>query len=239
MLINGIEIDLAKLEKPLLLVSEDEELLFLRLIQPTLEHELIQCQLALSTRKSISLVRDFWLALYKGQDQLYINSGHALLYPIRLIIFELVTQAEYFKRLSKNSFGDECLSLIYAVVLVQFVLRWIKERFSNNKGVNEALKLLYRTTDDNVDDQNTPSREQSIGQAIAVKAIRFEVRENAQEFASLLYQTYNFLHYLHDVEKEKEQKETTQLSSMRDVEEDIMNRFYNKRYTTIKATFTR
>ena len=31
MLINGIEIDLAKLEKPLLLVSEDEEFLFLRL----------------------------------------------------------------------------------------------------------------------------------------------------------------------------------------------------------------
>ncbi|MGE7950041.1 hypothetical protein [Lysinibacillus sp. NPDC093688] len=237
MLINGIEIDLAKLEKPLLLVSEDEEFLFLQLIQPTLEHELIQYQLALSTRKSISLVRDFWSALYKGQEKLYINSGHALLYPIRLIIFELVTQAEYFKRLSKKSFGDECLSLIYAIVLVQFVLRWIKERFSDNKEVNEALKLLYRTTDDTVDDQTSPSREQSIGQAIAVKAIRFEVRENSQEFASLLYQTYNFLHYLHDIEKEKEQKETTKLSSVRNVE-DILNRFYNKRYTTNNATFT-
>ncbi|MEB2299935.1 hypothetical protein LAV72_09910 [Lysinibacillus xylanilyticus] len=237
MLINGIEIDLAKLEKPLLLVSEDEEFLFLRLIQPTLEHELIQYQLALSTRKSISLVRDFWLALYKGQEKLYINSGHALLYPIRLIIFELVTQAEYFKRLSKKSFGDECLSLIYAIALVQFVLRWIKERFSDNKEVNEALKLLYRTTDDTLDDPTSPSREQSIGQAIAVKAIRFEVRENSQEFASLLYQTYNFLHYLHDIEKEKEQKETTKLSSMRNVE-DILNRFYNKRYTTNNATFT-
>jgi len=237
MLINGIEIDLSKLEKPLLLVSEDEEFLFLRLIQPTLEHELIQCQLALSTRKSISLVRDFWLALYKGQEKLYINCEHSLLYPIRSIVFELVTQAEYFKRLSKQSFGDECLSLFYAVVLVQFVLRWIKERFSDNKEVNEALKLLYRTTDDAVDDQTTPSREQSIGQAIAVKAIRFEVRENSQEFASLLHQTYNFLHYLHDVEKEKGQKETTKLASMKNVE-DILNRFYNKRYTTNNATFT-
>ncbi|MEY9975388.1 hypothetical protein [Lysinibacillus sp. RC79] len=237
MLINGIEIDLAKLEKPLLLVSEDEELLFRQLIQPTLEHELIQCQLALSTRKSISLVRDFWLAMYKDREKLYINSGHALLYPIRFIIFELVTQADYFKRLSKKSFGDESLSLIYAVVLLQFVLRWIKERFSDNKEVYEALKLLYRTTDDHVDDQTSPSREQSIGQAIAVKAIRSEVRENAQEFASLLYQTHNFLHYLHDIEKEKEEKETTKLPSMRNVE-DTLNQFYNKRYTTNKATFT-
>jgi len=41
MLINGIEIDLAKLEKPLLLVSESEELLFRQLIQETLEVYLI------------------------------------------------------------------------------------------------------------------------------------------------------------------------------------------------------
>ncbi|KOS60979.1 hypothetical protein FJQ98_20010 [Lysinibacillus agricola] len=238
MLINGIEIDLVNLEKPLLLGSEDEELLFLRLIQPTLENELIQCQLALSTRKSISLVRDFWLAMYKDREKLYINSGHALLYPIRLIIFEQVTQAEYFKRLSKKSFGDERLSLIYAVVLLQFVLQWIKERFSDNKEVYEALKLLYRTTDDNVDDdQTSPSREQSIGQAVAVKAIRFEVRENSQEFASLLYQTYNFINYLHDKENEKEEKETNKLPSLRNVE-DTLNLFYNKRYTTNKVTFT-
>ncbi|MGE7673900.1 hypothetical protein ACQKMV_10020 [Lysinibacillus sp. NPDC094403] len=234
MLINGIEIDLTKLEKPLLLVSEDEELLFLQLLQPILEHEHIQCQLALSTRKSISLVRDFWLAMYKDREKLYINSGHALLYPIRLIIFEVVTQAEYFKRLSKKSFGDECLSLIYAIVLLQFVLRWIKERFSDNEEVYEGLKLLYRTTDDSVDDQSSPSREQSIGQAIAVKAIRFEVRENSQEFASLLYQTYNFLH---DIENGEEEKETTRLPSMRNVG-DTLNLFYDKCYTTNEVTVT-
>lgn len=54
MLINGTEINLANLEKPLLLMNEDEELLFQRLILPTIQYELIQCQLALSTRKSIS-----------------------------------------------------------------------------------------------------------------------------------------------------------------------------------------
>ncbi|SKC02925.1 hypothetical protein SAMN06295926_11832 [Lysinibacillus sp. AC-3] len=96
----------------------------------------------------------------------------------------------------------------------------------------ETLKLLYRTTDENAEDQLSPSREQSIGQAIAVKAIRFEVRENSQEFASLLYQTYNFLHYLHE-----EQKETTKLSAIRNMEE-ILNRYYNNRYTTNKETFT-
>ncbi|MFJ8516323.1 hypothetical protein [Lysinibacillus xylanilyticus] len=234
MLINGIEIDLAKLEKPLLLVKEDEELLFRQLIQSTLEHELIQCQLALSTRKTISLVKDFWLAMYKDREKLYINSEHALLYPIRLIIFELVTQDDYFKRLSKKSFGDEWLSLIYAVVLLQFVLQWIKERFSDNQEVYEALILLYINSDDNVDDQTSPSREQSIGQAIAVKAIRSEVRENSQEFASLLYQTYNFLHYLHDIEEEKE---TNKLPSIKNVD-DTLNRFYKKRYTTNKSTTT-
>ncbi|MGE7912813.1 hypothetical protein [Lysinibacillus xylanilyticus] len=238
MLINGIEIDLSNLEKPLLLVSEDEELLFQRLIQSTLEQGSIQCQLALSTRKSISIVRDFWLAMYKDQEKLYINSGHALLYPIRLIIFELVTQVEYFKRLSKKAFEDEWLSLIYAVVLLQFVLKWIKERFSDNKEVYEALKVLYRATDEYVDDdQTSPSRERSIGQAIAVKAIRFEVRENSEEFASLLNQTYNFVNYLYDKENETDEKETTKLPSMLN-EEETLNLFYSKRYTTIKATFT-
>jgi len=237
-LINGNDIDLSNLEKPLLLVSEDEELLFQRLIQSTLEQGSIQCQLALSTRKSISIVRDFWLAMYKDQEKLYINSGHALLYPIRLIIFELVTQVEYFKRLSKKAFKDEWLSLIYAVVLLQFVLQWIKERFSDNKEVYEALKVLYRATDDNVDDdQTSPSRERSIGQAIAVKAIRFEVRENSEEFASLLNQTYNFVNYLYDKENETDEKETTKLPSMRN-EEETLNLFYSKRYTTNKATFT-
>lgn len=74
MIVNGIEIDLANLEKPLLLISEEDEYLFQRLIHPTIEHELIQCQLALSTRKSISLVKDIWLALYRDRDKLYINS---------------------------------------------------------------------------------------------------------------------------------------------------------------------
>ena len=101
MIVNGIEIDLANLEKPLLLVSEEDELLFQQLIQPTIEQELIQCQLALSTRKSISLVKDIWLAMYRDREKLYINSGHAMLYPIRLILFELVTQAEYFNAWQK------------------------------------------------------------------------------------------------------------------------------------------
>jgi len=238
MFINGTEIDLTNLEKPLLLVNEDEELLFQRLIQPTLEYELIQCQLALSTRKSISLVKDFWLALYKGREKLYINSGHAMLYPIRLILFELVTQAEHFKRLAKKSLGDECLSFIYAVVLLQFILQWLKDRFQNNNEVYEAMKLLYRATDDYLDDEQVPiSREHLIAQAIAVKAIRYEVKENAQEFASLLYQTYNFLNHLHDKVKEKEEDETNSLPSMRNVA-DILNLFYSERYTTDNPSFT-
>ncbi len=238
MFINGTELDLTNLEKPLLLVNEDEELLFQRLIQPTLEYELIQCQLALSTRKSISLVKDFWLALYKGREKLYINSGHAMLYPIRLILFELVTQAEHFKRLAKKSLGDECLSFIYAVVLLQFILQWLKDRFKNNNEVYEAMKLLYRATDDYLDDEQVPiSREHLIAQAIAVKAIRYEVKENAQEFASLLYQTYNFLNHLHDKVKEKEEDETNSLPSMRNVA-DILNLFYSERYTTDNPSFT-
>ncbi|MFJ7734324.1 hypothetical protein ACIQXF_20955 [Lysinibacillus sp. NPDC097231] len=236
MLVYGIEIDLTNLEKPLLLVTEDEELLFQRLIQPTLENELIQCQLALSTRKSISLVRDLWLSMYKDREKLYINSGDAMLYPIRLILFELMTQAEYFKRLAKKSLGDECLSLIYAVLLLQFVLQWIKERFSENREVYEALKLLYRATEEYLDDeQTTLSREQSIAQAIAVKAIRFEVRENSQEFASLLYQTNNLINYLHD--KVNEGGETNILPSLKDVAE-LLNLFYSERYTTNNASFT-
>jgi len=135
MIVNGIEIDIANLEKPLLLVSEEEELLFQRLLQPTIEHQLIQCQLALSTRKSISLVKDIWLAMYRDRENLYINSGHAMLYPIRLILFELVTQAKYFQRLAKKSRGDECLSFMYAVILLQFVLQWLKERFRDNQEV--------------------------------------------------------------------------------------------------------
>jgi len=238
MLINGTEIDLANLEKPLLLINEDEEILFQRLILPTLQYELIQCQLALSTRKSISLVRDFWLALYKDREQLYINSGHATLYPIRLILYELVTKAEHFKRLSKKSLGDECLSLIYAVVLLQFILQWLKDRFQNNMEVYEAMKLLYRVTEDDLDDEQVPiAREHLIAQAIAVKAIRYEVKENAQEFASLLYQTYNFLNYLHDKVKEQEGNETNSLPSMRNVA-DSLNLFYSERYTTDNPSFT-
>lgn len=148
MIVNGIKLDLANLEKPLLLVSEEDEHLFQRLIQPTIEKELIQCQLALSTRKSISLVKDIWLAMYRDREKLYINSGHAMLYPIRLILFELVTQAESFQRLAKKSRGDACLSLIYAVILIQFVLQWLKDRFSGNQEVYGALKRLYRVTDD-------------------------------------------------------------------------------------------
>lgn len=199
MLVNGIEIDVANLEKPLLLVSEEDELLFQRLLQPTIEHQLIQCQLALSTRKSISLVKDIWLAMYRDREKLYVNSGHAMLYPVRLILFELVTQAEYFQRLAKKSRGDECLSFMYAVILLQFVLQWLKERFRDNQEVYSTLRLLYRVSDDEVrQEQCFETREQKVAQAVAVKAIRFEVREHTQEFTSLLYQSYKLIAFLHN-----------------------------------------
>ncbi|MEQ6049603.1 hypothetical protein U2I53_11195 [Lysinibacillus capsici] len=237
MIVNGIEIDLANLEKPLLLVSEEDELLFLQLIQPTIEQELIQCQLALSTRKSISLVKDIWLAMYRDREKLYINSGHAMLYPIRLILFELVTQAEYFQRLAKKSRGDECLSLIYAVILLQFVLQWLKDRFSGNKEVYGALKRLYRVSDDELSKEPSyETREQKIAQAIAVKAIRFEVRENNQEFASLLYQSYNLIVFLHSKANEGDVKESI-LPSLRHLAEPL-NLFYQERYTTNNPSFT-
>jgi len=237
MIVNGIEIDLANLEKPLLLVSEEDELLFLQLIQPTIEQELIQCQLALSTRKSISLVKDIWLAMYRDREKLYVNSGHAMLYPIRLILFELVTQAEYFQRLAKKSRGDECLSLIYAVILLQFVLQWLKDRFSGNKEVYGALKRLYRVSDDELSKEpSCETREQKIAQAIAVKAIRFEVRENNQEFASLLYQSYNLIVFLHSKEKEGDVEESI-LPSLRHLAEPL-NLFYQERYTTNNPSFT-
>ncbi|WP_036130390.1 hypothetical protein [Lysinibacillus sphaericus] len=235
MLVNGIEIDLFDLEKPLLLVSKEDELLFNQLIKPTLEQGLIQCQLALSTRKSISLVRDIWLAMYKDLEKLFINSGHAMLYPIRLILFELVTQEEHFKRLAAKSRENECLSLIYAVIFLQFVMQWLKERFSDNQAVYDALKFLYRTTDDNADDDQTSiTREQAVAQAIAVKSIRLEVQNNNQEFASLLFQTYNFVNYLHE---KVDAKEMTTLPSMRNVAETL-NLFYSNRYTNNKAGFT-
>ncbi len=237
MIVNGIEIDLANLEKPLLLISEEDEHLFQRLIHPTIEHELIQCQLALSTRKSISLVKDIWLALYRDRDKLYVNSGHAMLFPIRLILFELVTQAEYFQRLAKKSRDDECLSLIYAVILLQFVLQWLKDRFSNNQEVYSALKLLYRVSDDEVrDEEFFETREQKIAEAVAVKAIRFEVRENNQEFASLLYQSYNLIVFLHRKANEEDGEESI-LPSLRHIAEPL-KQFYKERYTTINPSFT-
>lgn len=237
MIVNRIELDLANLEKPLLLVSEEDEHLFQRLIQPTIEKELIQCQLALSTRKSISLVKDIWLAMYRDREKLYINSGHAMLYPIRLILFELVTQAESFQRLAKKSRGDACLSLIYAVILIQFVLQWLKDRFSGNQEVYGALKRLYRVTDDELNiEPSYETREQKIAQAIAVKAIRFEVRENNQEFASVLYQSYNLIVFLHSKVNEEDGKESL-LSSLRHVAEPL-NLFYKERYTANNQSFT-
>ncbi|WP_155591718.1 hypothetical protein [Lysinibacillus cavernae] len=236
MIINGIEIDLVNLEKPLLLVSEEDELLFQRLIQPTIEHKLIQCQLALSTRKSISLVKDIWLAMYRDREQLYINSDHAMLYPIRLILFELVTQAEYFQRLAKKSRGDECLSLIYAVILLQFVLQWLKDRFSDNQEVYGALKLLYRVTDDELSERTSETREQKIAQAVAVKAIRFEVRENSQDFASLLYQSYNLIVFLHSKECGESEKKSI-LPLLRNLSESF-NHFYKERYISNNPSFT-
>lgn len=237
MIVNGIEIDIANLEKPLLLVSEEEELLFQRLLQPTIEHQLIQCQLALSTRKSISLVKDIWLAMYRDRENLYINSGHAMLYPIRLILFELVTQAKYFQRLAKKSRGDECLSFMYAVILLQFVLQWLKERFRDNQEVYSTLRLLYRVSDDEVRQEPCfETREQKVAQAVAVKAIRFEVREHTQEFTSLLSQSYKLIAFLHS-KLHDEDGEATILPSLRNIAETL-NQFYKERYTTNNPNFT-
>ncbi|KOY81020.1 hypothetical protein I6G82_04155 [Lysinibacillus macroides] len=237
MFVNGIEIDIANLEKPLLLVSEEDELLFQRLLQPTIEHQLIQCQLALSTRKSISLVKDVWLAMYRDRENLYINSGHAMLYPIRLILFELVTQAEYFQRLAKKSRGDECLSFMYAVILLQFVLQWLKERFRDNREVYSTLRLLYRVSDDEVRQEPCfETREQKVAQAVAVKAIRFEVREHTQEFTSLLSQSYKLIAFLHSKLRD-EGGEAAILPSLRNIAETL-NRFYKDRYTTHNPSFT-
>lgn len=238
MLLKGVKINIARLEEPLLLISDEDILLFQQLMKPILDFQLVECHFALSTKKSISLIRDIWLAMYKDRDKLFINSEHAMLYPIRLLLFELVSEEEYFKRLAKKSRDDECLSLLYAIIYLQFVLQWLEERFRGNKQICTYMKVLFPTTeDDKEDDYLTISREKTVAQALIVKAIRFEVQNNMQEFSSLLFQTYNSIEYLHEKMKNKNDIGTRVLPSMRNVA-DILNTFYSQRYTTNKADFT-
>lgn len=63
------------------------------------------------------------------------------------------------------------------------------------------------------------------------------MQNNRQEFTSLLFQTYNFVIYLHEKVSAKESKNRTTLPSMCNVAETL-NLFYSQRYTTDKADFS-
>ncbi|MFJ7950045.1 hypothetical protein ACIQZG_00795 [Lysinibacillus sp. NPDC096418] len=235
MFVNRININLKQLEEPLLIINDQDVLLFQQLIQPVVEFKLVECRLALSSRKSISLVRDIWLSLYKDSDKLIINSEHAMLYPIRLILFELVLKGDHFKRLADKSRGDECLSLLYAIIYMQFVIKWLKEKFQDNEQICDSMKILFPAEENYRGEDNhlTISREKTIAQALIVKSIRLEVQNNPQEFSSLLFQTYNLIEYLHEEASIKSGVKTTALPSMRNVAE-VLNTFYEKRYVTNK-----
>lgn len=195
MLLNRVKINLNQLEGPLLLVSDEDILLFEQLIQPIVEFKLVECQLALSTRKSISTIRDIWLALYKDSEKIFINTEQAMLYPIRLVLFELVSTEEYFKRLAEKSRGDECLSLLYAIIYLQFVMQWLNEKFQGQQQICDSMKVVFAPTDERrpEDDHLTISKDKKLAQAVITKAIRFEVQNNQQEFSSLLFQTYSLI----------------------------------------------
>lgn len=237
MLLNRVDINLNHLEKPLLLISEEDVLLFQQLIQPVIEFKLVECELALSTRNSISLIRDIWLALYKDSQKIFINSEQAMLYPIRLILFELVSKDEYFKRLAQKSRGDERLSLQYAIIYLQFMLQWVNEKFQDRQQIYDSARVVFLPTDAQrpEDTHLTISKEKKLAQAVIVKAIRFEVQNNQQEFSSLLFQTYNLIEYLHDKASCENEVNTRTLPSMRNVAETL-NTFYSKRYIANKTT---
>ncbi|MFJ7737859.1 hypothetical protein ACIQ2D_16215 [Lysinibacillus sp. NPDC097287] len=235
MLLHKDKVNLKQLEEPLLIISDEDILLFQQLMFPVLKFELVECKLALSTRKSISLIRDIWLALFKGSDTLIINSEQAMLYPIRLVLFEFVSKEEYFKHLAEKARGDKCLSLLYAIIYIQFVLQWLKEKFQGNGQICESSKMLLPQAGGNKKEDNylTISREITVAQAIIVKSIRFEVQNNRQEFSSLLFQTYNLIEYLHE-EASCKSADTRTLPSMRHVAEDL-DTFYKKRYVANKT----
>ncbi len=75
-----------------------------------------------------------------------------------------------------------------------------------------------------------------MAQAVAVKAIRFEVREHTQEFTSLLSQSYKLIAFLHS-KLHDEDGEATILPSLRNIAETL-NQFYKERYTTNNPSFT-
>lgn len=231
MLLNRVDINLNYLEEPLLLISDEDVFLFQQLIQPVIEFKLVECQLALSTRKSVSTIRDIWLALYKDNQKIYVNTEQAMLYPIRLILFELVSKEEYFKRLAEKSRGDECLSLLYAIIYLQFVMQWLNERFRGQQQICDSMKVVFVPTDEQQPEDNhlTISKEKKLAQALIVKSIRFEVQKNQQEFSSLLFQTYNLIEYLHGKASGESELNTRTLPSMCDVAE-LLNTYYSKRY---------
>lgn len=237
MLLNRVTINLNDLEEPLLLISNEDVLLFQQLMQPVIEFKLVECQLALSTRKSISTIRDIWLALYKDSQTIVINNEQAMLYPIRLLLFELVSKEEYFKREAEKSRGDECLSLLYAIIYMQFVMQWIKEKFQGQQQICDSMKVVFAPTYEQRPEDNhlTISKEKKLAQAVIVKSIRFEVQNNQQEFSSLLFQTYNLIEYLHEKACCKSEVNTRKLPSMRNVAE-LLNTFYSKRYMANKTT---
>ncbi|GLC88492.1 hypothetical protein [Lysinibacillus piscis] len=191
MSINDIEISLTNLEKPLLLISEEDEQLFQTLLQEVLTYKQWPL-LALSTKASTSLVKDIWCALYR--ENVFINNEYAMFYPIRFILFELVMQEESIRHLAKKSLDHEYLSFIYAVIYTQLILHWLKERLSMDREVYEAVKLLYYSVEKENDEESEElSREFTIAQAIAVKAIRVEVQQNVRQFANQMRHAYELV----------------------------------------------
>lgn len=222
-----------KIDYGLIIMKQSEADTFAYYFEKALSSDLSKLEKTFSSLHTVSIVRDFWLVLYKGREKLVYNDEMAMIHPIRNILLQDVMADQHFKKLETVTYQDACKSLICAIIVTQFVLAWTQDTLRKD---GEAHDNFIRVSNIHVDEFQRHLAERShdltplprdilLAQTSVVKLLRSEYTHNPHEFSSVLFQAYNGINYI-GIESIFEDNQQEVLAGLR----EVLKAFYDKRY---------
>lgn len=209
--------DVQREDIDLVIASREDNILFSSYLNWALNGELQQCERAVGSVHAIALMRDIWLSLYYGQNQVLVNEKNAMMYSIRHVIYMIFLEQKSVQNMMKQTEGNAEQSFLQALFIIQYGDLWVTKTLSEMDDSLEKYKLMinkplsdFRETYDELAELTIPlPRHWVEAQAQVVKTLRHCAASQTNEINKILQYAINTSHRLAYLLDDKQLKHAT------------------------------
>lgn len=151
---------------------------------------------------AVAILRDIWCMFYKPNYLEFILAPNKNKYPLRMIYINLLKKFDLFKEMQKHSSGDAKIALLYAVIYIEHMSKWVLTKANTKDLLRYNLKVVvdfYKQSEVHI--QNILQRNFAIPRQVALSEFRLARGIHFLSITKYSELRYEFALFKHTVHK--------------------------------------